>query len=41
MDSYSSFPDLEIKSIGEISKKFLELGINSFKEAFNYVHNEK
>lgn len=39
MDSYNKLPDAEIKSVGEISKKFLELGITSFKEACEYVHN--
>ena len=39
MDSYDKIPDAEIKPIGIISKKFLELGINSFKEACMYVHN--
>ncbi len=41
MDSYNNLPDLEIKPMGKISKKFLALGINSFKEACIYVHNEK
>jgi len=39
MDSYDNLPDTEIKSKGEISKKFLELGIKSFKEAGHYVHD--
>jgi hypothetical protein len=39
MDSYKKLPDAEIKPIGELSKKFLELGIKTFKEACNYVHN--
>ena len=39
MDSYDNLPDIAIKSVGEISKKFLELGIRSFKEACEYVHN--
>jgi hypothetical protein len=39
MDSYDKLPDAEIKPVGEISNKFLELGIKSFKEACNYVHN--
>jgi hypothetical protein len=38
MDSYDNLPDAEIKSRGEISKKFLELGIKSFKEACKYIH---
>jgi len=39
MDSYDKLPDAQIEPIGEISKKFLELGIKSFKEACMYVHN--
>jgi hypothetical protein len=39
MDSYDNLPVTEIKPKGEISKKFLELGISSFKEACEYVHN--
>ena len=39
MDSYSKIPDAEIKDKGEISKRFLELGITSFREACEYVHN--
>ena len=39
MDSYNKIPDAEIKSAGEMSKKFIELGIISFKEACDYVHN--
>ena len=39
MDSYDNLPDIAIKPVGEISKKFLELGITSFKEACEYVHN--
>ena len=41
MDSYNYLPDTEIIHSGEISEKFLELGIKSFKEACYYVHNEK
>ena len=41
MDSYNNLPDTEIIHSGEISEKFLELGIKSFKEACYYVHNEK
>lgn len=41
MDSYDKLPDKEIKPLGEISKKILELGINSFKDACHYVHNIK
>jgi len=39
MDSYDKLPDAPIKPVGELSKKFLELGIKSFKEACEYVHN--
>ena len=39
MDNYNKLPDAEITAVGEISKKFLELGISSFKEACFYVHN--
>lgn len=39
MDSYDKLPDTVIKPVGKISKKFLELGITSFKEACEYVHN--
>jgi hypothetical protein len=39
MNSYDKLPDKEIKPLGVISKKFLELGIKSFKEACEYVHN--
>ncbi|TKJ23617.1 MAG: hypothetical protein CEE43_02855 [Promethearchaeota archaeon Loki_b32] len=39
MDSYNKIPDVEIEDKGEISKKFLELGITSFREACEYVHN--
>jgi hypothetical protein len=39
MDSYENIPDIEIKSLGEMSRKFLELNISSFKEAALYVHN--
>jgi len=39
MDSYDKLPTTTIKPVGEISKKFLELGIKSFKEACEYVHN--
>ncbi len=39
MDSYNKIPNAEIKDKGEISKKFLELGITSFREACEYVHN--
>lgn len=39
MDSYNKIPNVEIKDNGKISRKFLELGITSFKEACDYVHN--
>lgn len=39
MDSYNKLPDAPIKHVGELSDKFLELGIKSFKEACDYVHN--
>ncbi|MHA2182446.1 MAG: hypothetical protein ACXAAH_13585 [Promethearchaeota archaeon] len=38
MDSYDKLPDAEIKPVGKISRKFLELRINSFKQACEYVH---
>ncbi len=41
MDSYDKLPDVEIKPRGDISKKFLDLGIGSFKEACLYVHNQE
>ncbi|MFW9901635.1 MAG: hypothetical protein ACFFDY_10125 [Candidatus Thorarchaeota archaeon] len=39
MDPYNKLPDAEIKSVGEISSQFLKLGIRTFKEACDYVHN--
>ena len=39
MDSYEYLPDKLIKPLLDISKKFLELGIKSFKDACIYVHN--
>ena len=39
MDSYDKLPDAEIIPVGELSKKFLDLGIKTFKDACNYVHN--
>jgi len=39
MDSYNKLPDAEIIPSGEMSQKFLELGIKTFKEACYYVHN--
>lgn len=41
MDSYDKLPDVEIKPVGKLSKKFLELGIKSFREACEYVHNSE
>jgi hypothetical protein len=38
MDSYDKLPDSEIKAVGELSIKFLELGIKTFKAACDYVH---
>lgn len=38
MDSYDKLPDAKITPQGEISKKFLKMGIASFKEACIYVH---
>ena len=38
MDSYENLPDRDITSQEEISQKFLELGIRSFKEACKYIH---
>ena len=39
MDSYELLPKLDITPSGEISNKFLSMGIKTFKEACNYVHN--
>ena len=39
MDSYDKLPDAKIKPVGEMSKNFLDLGIKSFKQACEYVHN--
>ncbi|NVM18876.1 MAG: hypothetical protein HWN80_14260 [Candidatus Lokiarchaeota archaeon] len=39
MDSYEKLPDAVIKPIGELSNKFLNLGIKSFNDACDYVHN--
>ncbi len=39
MDSFEYLPDFEINNSGKMSKKFLDLGVKSFKEACNYVHN--
>ncbi len=38
MDSYDKLPDAQIKPVGELSRKFLELGIDSFKQACEYVN---
>jgi len=38
MDSYDKLPDAEINPVGDFSKKFLDLGIKSFKGACDYVH---
>jgi len=38
MDSYNNLPDAEIKPVGEISRKFLDLGIKSYREACEYIH---
>jgi len=39
MDSYDNLPDYEIKEMGDMSKKFLDLNISSFKEACLYVQD--
>ncbi len=39
MDPYDKLPDAELIPVGELSKKFLDLGIKTFKGACNYVHN--
>ncbi len=39
MDSYELLPQLDITPSGEISDKFLNMGIKTFQEACNYVHN--
>lgn len=41
MDSYDELPNGEIKPRGDISNKFLDLGIGSFKDACMYVHNKE
>jgi hypothetical protein len=38
MDSLDKLPDEEVKPVGELSKKFLELGITTFKAACHHVH---
>lgn len=39
MDHYTNLPDCKIIPSGSMSKKFLEIGITTFKEACLYVHN--
>jgi len=39
MDSYDKLPDVDLIPVGELSKKFLDIGIKTFKDACNYVHN--
>lgn len=39
MDSFEHLPDKVIIDKGELSRKFLELEITSFREACMYVHN--
>ena len=39
MDSYDNLPNAEIKPVGEFSIRFLDLGIKTFKDACDYVHN--
>ncbi|MHA1186438.1 MAG: hypothetical protein ACTSSK_06115 [Candidatus Heimdallarchaeota archaeon] len=39
MDSFDNLPDTVITQVGVMSKKFLSLGLSSFKEACLYVHN--
>ena len=39
MDSYEKLPNKEITPSGEISKKFIELKITSFKDACDYIHS--
>ncbi|MBY9006906.1 MAG: hypothetical protein KGD63_09115 [Candidatus Lokiarchaeota archaeon] len=41
MNSYDHLPKEKIKPLGIISKKFIELGIGSFSDACNFVHNKK
>jgi len=38
MDSYDKLPNAEIKPVGELSIKFLNLGIKTFRGACDYVH---
>ncbi|MBN1330134.1 MAG: hypothetical protein JXA54_11730 [Candidatus Heimdallarchaeota archaeon] len=39
MDTFDKLPDAKITPEGEMSQKFLQLGISSFKEACRFVHN--
>lgn len=39
MDNYEKLPDKKITSSGEISNKFLNLHIKSFKDACYYIHD--
>ncbi|MFW9897481.1 MAG: hypothetical protein ACFFD7_16875 [Candidatus Thorarchaeota archaeon] len=39
MDSYDKLPDAEIRPVGILSQTFIKLGIKSFREACDYVHN--
>ena len=39
MDSYDKLPDAELRPVGVLSRKFLELGLSSFKETCEFVHN--
>lgn len=39
MDYFDKLPDAKLTASGDISKKFLDLGIKSFQEACLYVHN--
>ncbi|MBD3214836.1 MAG: hypothetical protein GF311_19650 [Candidatus Lokiarchaeota archaeon] len=41
MDSYDNLPDKKIVPKGEMSEKFLSLGIDSFKKACLYVHEQE
>jgi len=41
MDSYDYLPNAKINPVGVFSKKFLDIGIKSFKGACDYVHNIK
>lgn len=41
MNSYDYLPDVQIIPSGNMSNKFLELGISNFKKACEYVHNLK